>query len=69
MPNITIDGKDYNLDALPAQAKDQIASLQFVEAEFKRLNAQIAVVMTARAAYMKALADILNAPAEAAKLS
>jgi hypothetical protein len=69
MPNITIDGKEYDVDSLPKEAKDQIASLQFVEAEFKRLNAQIAVVMTARAAYSKALNDILNAPKEAAKLS
>ena len=27
MPNITIDGKDYDLDSLPKEAKDQIASL------------------------------------------
>jgi hypothetical protein len=66
MPRITIDGKDYDFDALPAAAKDQLASLQFVEAEFKRLNAQIAVLMTARAAYSKALHDILEPPADAA---
>lgn len=65
MPTITIDGKEYDVDSLSKEAKDQIASLQFVEAEFKRLNSQIAVVMTARASYSKALNDILNAPKEA----
>jgi hypothetical protein len=69
MPTISIDGKEYDVDSLPKEAKAQITSLQFVEAEFQRLNAQIAVVMTARAAYMKALNDILNAPKDGAKAS
>ena len=67
MSNITIDGKDYDVYALPDQARDQIASLQFVEAEFKRLNAQTAVLMTARAAYLKTLSDILASSADAKK--
>lgn len=33
MPTITIDEKEYDLDLLPEDAKAQIASLQFVEAE------------------------------------
>lgn len=53
MPTIKIDDKDYDLDTLSAEAKAQIASLQFVEAELQRLNAQMAVLQTARAAYAK----------------
>jgi len=67
MPNITIDGKDYDVDSLPKEAKDQIASLQFVESELQRLNAQSAVLMTARAAYSRALGEIVNAAKDGAK--
>lgn len=60
MPTIKIDDKDYDLDTLSAEAKAQIASLQFVDAEMQRLNAQLAVLQTARAAYAKALGDLLS---------
>ena len=59
MPTIKIDDKEYDLDTLSAEAKAQIASLQFVEAELQRLNAQMAVLQTARAAYAKALGEQL----------
>ncbi len=59
MPNINIDGKDYDLDQLSAEAKSQLASLQFVDNELQRLNAQSAVLQTARMAYSKALNDAL----------
>ena len=61
MPNITIDGKDYDFDSLPQQAKEQLASLQFIDAELKRLNALTAIAMTARGVYLRALADIVKA--------
>ena len=47
MPNVTIDGKDYNLDDLSDNAKEQLASLQFVQNEIKRLEALTAVSKTA----------------------
>ena len=59
MPNINIDGKDYDLDQLSAEAKAQLASLQYVDNELQRLNAQSAVLQTARMAYSKALSDAL----------
>lgn len=59
MPKIKIDDKDYDLDTLSAEAKAQIASLQFVDAELQRLNAQMAVLQTARIAYANALGDLL----------
>ena len=60
MANITIDGKDYNLDDLNTAAKEQLASLQFAQNEIKRLEGQIAITKTAAAAYSTALKNELN---------
>ena len=62
MTNIKIDNQDYDLDTLSADAKAQLASLQFVDAELQRLTAQTAVLQTARMAYANALKQAL-APA------
>ena len=62
MPNITIDNQDYDLDALSDEAKGQLASLQFVDAELARLTNQTAVLQTARMAYFKALQAALPSP-------
>lgn len=59
MTTITIDNKEYDVDKLSEEAKAQIASIQFVDAELQRLNAQTAVLQTARAAYAKSLTDAL----------
>ena len=59
MPTIRIDNQDYDLDTLPQAAKDQLASLQFVDSELARLQAQAAVLQTARMAYSKALQEAL----------
>ncbi len=55
MPTIKIDGKDYDLDKLSTEAKSQLASIQFVDAELARIQAQVAALQTARMAYAKAL--------------
>ena len=55
MANINIDGKEYDVDQLSDKSKEQIASLQFVQNEMKKLTAQIAVYKTAAAAYTAAL--------------
>ncbi len=59
MTTITIDDKDYDLDKLSDEAKNQLASLQFVDNELQRLNAQAAVLQTARIAYANALKELL----------
>jgi hypothetical protein len=59
MTTVKIDGKDYDLDTLPQTAKDHLQSLQFVDAELARLQAQAAVLQTARIAYGKALQESL----------
>ena len=61
MPIIKIDEKDYELDTLSDDCKAQLTSIQFVDAELQRLNAQTAVLQTARMAYAKALNEALAA--------
>ena len=55
MPNIKIDNKEYDLETLPEECKVQLASIQFVEQELARLQAQTAVLQTAKAAYLQGL--------------
>jgi hypothetical protein len=59
MTTITIDEKEYALESLSEEAKAQLVSLQFVDAELQRLNAESAVLQTARMSYSKALNDLL----------
>lgn len=65
MTNITIDNHSYELDTLSAEAKAQLQSLQFVNAEL----AQAAVLQTARMAYSKALQGALPSILEQAQAS
>lgn len=59
MSAITIDGVEYKLDELSEDAKAQITSLNFVDAEIARLQAEISVFQTARNAYALALSGFL----------
>jgi cell division protein ZapA (FtsZ GTPase activity inhibitor) len=59
MTTITIDNQNYELETLSDEAKNQLASIQFVDGELQRLNAQAAVLQTARLAYANALKDAL----------
>ena len=60
MANITIDGKEYNLDEMSNTCKEQLASLQFAQNEIKRLEGQLAISKTAAAAYSTALKSELD---------
>jgi len=60
MATIKIDDKEYDSEQLSAEAKAQLMSLQFVDAELQRLTAQAAVLQTARVAYAKALNEALE---------
>ena len=59
MPIIKIDDKDYDTETLSEKAKAQLTGIQFVDQELQRLNAQAAILQTARVAYAKALNDAL----------
>lgn len=67
MPIITIDNQTYDLDTLSVEARAQLQSLQFVDAELARLQAQTAVLQTARMAYAKALREALPSLLEQAQ--
>jgi len=68
MPTVKIDEKDYDLDQLSSEAKGQLTMLQFVDAELNRLNAQAAVLQTARNAYVKVLKGELPAEVDMSEL-
>jgi hypothetical protein len=55
MPKITVDGIEYNTEDLTDNGKAQLASLQFLEAQMKKLKAEISVYQTARNTYVAAL--------------
>ena len=55
MPNITVDGIEYNTEDLTDNGKAQLASLQFLEVQMNKLKNELAVYQTARAAYVTAL--------------
>lgn len=58
---ITIDGKAYALDDLSENARSQIVNLRVTDQEIARLQTQLAIAQTARAAYARALAAELQA--------
>ncbi|MCA1795210.1 MAG: DUF6447 family protein [Desulfobacteraceae bacterium] len=60
MPNITIDGKEYDTDQLPDEARNQLISIQFVDRKMQELQLEQAAYQTARNAYAKALSEILQ---------
>ena len=67
MASIKIDNMLYDIDTLSAEAKAQLISLQFCDAELQRLQAQAAVLQTARMAYSNALKAALPSQLEQAQ--
>ena len=61
MTTIKIDDKEYDVATLSDEAKNQLASIQFVDSELARLQAKAAALQTARMAYSKALQAALPA--------
>ena len=61
MSTIKIDDKEYDVATLSDEAKNQLASIQFVDSELARLQAKAAALQTARMAYSKALQAALPA--------
>ncbi len=59
MTTINIDNKDYEIESLSDDARAQLVSLQYVDAELVRLQAQLAAMQTARNAYATALNSLL----------
>jgi hypothetical protein len=58
-PIITIDGVAYHLSDLSDIAKQQLGSLRATDVEIARLEAQLAMLKTARIAYARAAKEEL----------
>lgn len=58
---VTIDGKEYALDSLSEDARNQVVNLRVTDQEISRLNQQLAIAQTARTAYANALKKELDA--------
>lgn len=56
---VSIDGKNYTLDALSDQAKIQLAGLQRADQKLAQLQQDLAIIQTARMAHARALAEAL----------
>ena len=65
MPKITIDDIEYNTEDLSDNGKAQLASLQFLEVQMKKIQLEIAIYQTARNAYMTVLKQDLETAPEA----
>ncbi|MBZ0329353.1 hypothetical protein KZO25_03385 [Halomonas sp. ANAO-440] len=56
---VTIDGTEYQLDAISDEAKAQMTNLRVTDQEIERLKQQLAITQTARGAYARALNEEL----------
>lgn len=61
MAQITIGNVNYELESLSEAARQQLVNVQSVDAEIQRLQTQLAIASTARAAYVAALKSELPA--------
>lgn len=59
MSRITIDGVEYDLEALTEEAKSQLVGLQAVNRRITSLQEELAIHQTARNAYAAALKALL----------
>lgn len=60
MATVKIDGVEYDTDKLSNETKNQLVNLRFCDNELQRLQAQAAVVETARQVYVRALKDSMG---------
>jgi uncharacterized small protein (DUF1192 family) len=58
---ITIDGRDYAIDALSENVKAQLVSMQVVDRRIAALQEEMAILQTARIAYSNAVKQELQA--------
>lgn len=60
MPTVNIDNKLYELSKLPAEARAKLESARFCEKKIQQLEAELAVVRTARSVYLQSLTPLLE---------
>ena len=57
---VTVDGTEYDFDALPEGARNQITNLRATEQEIARIQAVLAMLQTARTTYSQVLKNELG---------
>ena len=55
MATLTIDGTEYDTEQLSEAAKSQVTNIQLVDQKITQLQQELAIVQTARNAYVQAL--------------
>ncbi|MEM6305726.1 MAG: hypothetical protein AAF744_13490 [Pseudomonadota bacterium] len=55
MAKVTIDGKEYDSDALSEEARNNVLNIQYCEQKLAELKREQAIAQTARNAYAQAL--------------
>jgi hypothetical protein len=55
MATLTIDGREYDTEQLSDAAKAQITNIQIVDQKLAQLQQEVAIMQTARNAYVQAL--------------
>ena len=55
MAKVTIEGKEYDTDELPEDARDNILNIRFCDSKAADLRRELAMVQTARNAYAAVL--------------
>ena len=59
MAKVTIDGKEYDTDALSEQARNNLLNVQYCDRQAAELERRLAITRTARNAYAQALKGAL----------
>ena len=67
MSIVTIDGTEYNTEALSSEAKNELMSMQICDQKIAALQTDLAIAQTARNAYANALKSLLPKAAPKAK--
>ena len=55
MATLTIDGREYDTEQLSDAAKAQLTNVQLVDQKIAQLQQELAIMQTARNAYVQAL--------------
>ena len=63
MAKVTIDGVEYDTDTMSQESRQQLEMLMMTEQRIRQMQAELAMMQTARQAYAAALKASLVAPA------
>lgn len=67
MATLTVEGKQYDIEALSDEAKALTSSISMVDGKIAQLQAEVAIMQTARNAYVQQLMSSLNSSVEPVK--